>query len=637
MRNSVQKNAGGGYSMRERIVHAATPILVCALIICGFVVYQNYVKDKIFQESTDHLLVTYEQVDRTFSLFSQRNWNMLSDRDLEFADAQGEAETEAVLEHWRDFVNRRDSWMISDLYLFNESNDYMTASGRQGRADSIAGVFDELHQDGKPVVSSYTSSEGKRKIVYAVRASSPIVVDGVTYTGLAVSYENGVVEDMITSNVFDGVSDCYVIRENGDVVLSLSTKTQFTEHIDNMFTFLGGSVSFERGSLEELQSGVESGQSGGALCAYSGESNVVVWQASSTENWSIIGVVHDEAVNSGMKDIQSVTMIVLAGLFVCALVLVVGGVMLSSRRRLRHKEGERAELARQKELSDELFKGITRIVDRFAIYDLENDTYEYREHEFDEPIYPLKGRYRDFVETMSKRYIVTSDPDNAKIGSQISPEHLREVMRSETDVVRFEYAGREGGVYKMMNVVPVEWTDDGRLKKVLLSCQDISRRVELETITRADGLTGLFNERYFAEILHKLETLRKPFTLLYLDLDRFKPVNDTYGHDAGDLLLKEVAHRIQGCIRDEDFAFRIGGDEFAIVLSAELGDVQLEGKVATLKESICRPIEVDGHVVCVGVSCGCARFPSDGTQAAAVRKTADKRMYEDKERNHAGR
>ncbi len=189
----------------------------------------------------------------------------------------------------------------------------------------------------------------------------------------------------------------------------------------------------------------------------------------------------------------------------------------------------------------------------------------------------------------------------------------------------------------MMNVVPVEWTDDGRLKKVLLSCQDISRRVELETITRADGLTGLFNERYFAEILHKLETLRKPFTLLYLDLDRFKPVNDTYGHDAGDLLLKEVAHRIQGCIRDEDFAFRIGGDEFAIVLSAELGDVQLEGKVATLKESICRPIEVDGHMVRVGVSCGCARFPSDGTQAAAVRKIADKRMYEDKERNHAGR
>ncbi len=622
--------------MRDRVILVVTPIVVCALIVCGFVAYQSVIRDKIFQESTEHLLATYEQVDKTFSLFSEGNWSVLTDWDEALSNAQGQDAAD-IVKYWKDSDQNKESWHQSDFYLFNEENDYITAAGRQGRADSIAGVFDELYREGKPIISSYISSDGKRKIVFATRSSAPIEIDGITYTGLAVSYENEVVEGLITSNVFDGASDCYVIKGDGDVVLSLAPKTEFTEYIANIFTFLGDSVSFERGSVEDMRSDVEADQPGSALCDYSGNSDIIVWRASSTQDWTIVGVVHDKAVNSGMRDIQSVTLVVVMGLFLCTMVLVIGGVVLSSRRRLHRKEQERAELEHQKKLSDELFEGVTKIVDRIAICDLENDAYEYREREFDEPLYPESGRYQDFVEALSKRYVVTSDPDNVKMGTQLSPDRLREVLRRDSDIARFEYAGRGGDVYKVMSLVPVEWGESGELKKVLLCCQDIGRRVELENITRTDGLTGLFNERCFSEVLHKRQTAKQPFTLLYLDLDRFKPVNDTYGHDAGDLLLKEVAHRIQGCIRDEDFAFRIGGDEFAIVLATQLGDDQLREKVRKLKEVICEPIEVDGHVVTVGTSCGWARLPFDSDNASTVRKLADKRMYEDKERNHAGR
>lgn len=633
----IKKSAGWGRPLRERLLLVATPIAICALIVCGFVAYQMYIQDKIFQESASHLLATYEQVDRTFSMFAQRNWNVLADWDEEFASAEEEADAAAAVERWRNFSERKSSWMFSDFYLFNEENDFLTVGGRQGRVDSISGAFDELFREGGPTISSYISSDGKRKIVFAERSSSPIEIAGVTYTGLAVSYENEVVEGLITSNVFDGASDCYVIRGNGDVVLSLSPKTEFTEYIANMFTFLGNSVLFKRGSVEDMRSGVEAGQPGSALCDYAGNSDIVVWQASSTQDWSIVGVVHDNAVNSGMRDIQTVTFVVAAGLFLCTMVLVAGGLILSSCRRLRRKEEERAALAQQKKLSDELFRGITQIVDRIAVCDLDDDTYVYREHEFDELLYPASGRYRDFIELLSKRYVVTSDPDNVKVGSQISPDRLRKVLRSDGDVVHFEYAGREGDVYKVMSLVPVEWNASGELKKVLMACQDIGRRVELENITRTDGLTGLFNERCFAEVLHKREDSKLPFTLFYLDLDYFKPINDTYGHDAGDQLLKEVAHRIQECIRDEDFAFRIGGDEFAIIFAVQLGEKQIARKVSMLKESICRPITVDGHEVKVGVSCGFARFPFDGAQALTVRKLADQRMYADKKKNHAGR
>ncbi len=620
----------------DRALLIVVPFVICALVVLGFIAYQNYIQYKIFQESSDHLHTTYEQVDKTFSMFSQRNWNVLADWDAEFASAQEGESAAAVIERWKGFVQRKESWSYKDFYLFNENCEYLTVSGRQGRDDSNSDVFSDLFSEKRPTVSSYIS-DGTRKIVFAVPSSSPIEVDGITYTGLAICYDNEVVQGMTTSNVFSGASDCYVIKKNGDVVLSLSPKSEFPEYVGNMYDFLSSKVSFSYGSADDMRGDVESGEAGNALCSYGSGKDVMVWQASSTEDWWIVGVVRDDAVNGGMKDIQAVTFVVVTGLFLCAGVLVLGGLAMLSRRRLRNKEEERAAIEHQKKLSDELFGGIAKIVDRFAICDLENDTYEYCEHEFDHLLYPPRGSYGDMVERMSKRYVVTSDSGNMKMGGQLSVEHLRQTLRSDGDIAHFEYAGRGGDTFKIMSMVPVEWSSSGELKKVLLCCQDIGRRVELENITRTDGLTGLFNERYFAEILHARQELKKPFTLLYLDLDRFKPVNDTYGHDVGDELLKEVARRIQGCIRDEDFAFRIGGDEFAIVLAAELADEPLRIKVDLLKAAICEPIEVSGHTVSVGASCGWARFPSDSEQAADVRKLADKYMYKDKGRNHAGR
>ena len=93
--------------------------------------------------------------------------------------------------------------------------------------------------------------------------------------------------------------------------------------------------------------------------------------------------------------------------------------------------------------------------------------------------------------------------------------------------------------------------------------QEGEARQQMEDLANTDGLTGLYNERYFDALLKENELNRTPFVLFYLDLDRFKPVNDRYGHDVGDQLLKEVASRLRGCVRESDAVFRIGGDEFA--------------------------------------------------------------------------
>ena len=108
-------------------------------------------------------------------------------------------------------------------------------------------------------------------------------------------------------------------------------------------------------------------------------------------------------------------------------------------------------------------------------------------------------------------------------------------------------------------------------------------------MANTDSLTGLFNERYFSRVLNICEEKKLPFVLYYLDLDRFKPINDTYGHLMGDRLLKEIAARLLRCIRSRDYAFRIGGDEFALIVSADMDEEQRARMAERIQTTLSRP------------------------------------------------
>jgi diguanylate cyclase (GGDEF)-like protein len=119
--------------------------------------------------------------------------------------------------------------------------------------------------------------------------------------------------------------------------------------------------------------------------------------------------------------------------------------------------------------------------------------------------------------------------------------------------------------------------------------------------------------------------------LLYIDLDRFKPVNDTLGHSVGDEVLKEVARRIQGTVRPNDIVARLGGDEFALL---QVGASQPAGSRALAKriiDELAKPIVVDGYTVHIGVSIGAAIAPFDAQHASELLKFADLALYQAKE------
>ena len=150
-----------------------------------------------------------------------------------------------------------------------------------------------------------------------------------------------------------------------------------------------------------------------------------------------------------------------------------------------------------------------------------------------------------------------------------------------------------------------------------------------------DALTGLPNRAYFAERLGEAISLASRHShtcaLMFIDLDRFKIVNDSLGHQAGDALLKVVSTRIASCLRNSDLLFRMGGDEFTIILPAVATPEDAAIVASRVLESVAAPVSVHEHEFTVGATIGIAVYPGDGDDAKTLLKNADVAMYSAKE------
>ncbi len=292
-------------------------------------------------------------------------------------------------------------------------------------------------------------------------------------------------------------------------------------------------------------------------------------------------------------------------------------------------EAERQRMKRENQAMDQLLQGVTRMVESFVVCDLCRDRYEF--YDMDNRMdYAPGGGYRDFLLCLDAAYVALINGENVTMSNLLSVDHLREVLRSEKDIYKFEFCSMDKRRFKVLSVIPVEWTGE-ELARVLLISQDVGQKYELENLANTDSLTNLFNERYLVKTLERLERHQQSFTLFYLDLDLFKPVNDSYGHSVGDQLLRAVAGRLKNCIRSADLAFRIGGDEFVLILVGDMNGNLCQTMVQRVKDAIDRPFDIGGRCICVNVSCGYAVFPEEGSTAEEIRILADRRMYRDKE------
>jgi diguanylate cyclase (GGDEF)-like protein len=162
----------------------------------------------------------------------------------------------------------------------------------------------------------------------------------------------------------------------------------------------------------------------------------------------------------------------------------------------------------------------------------------------------------------------------------------------------------------------------------------------LTYLAQYDHLTGLVNRSLFrdrlVQAMARSKRLQQPIGLMLLDLDKFKAVNDTMGHDVGDELLKAVSERLKSCVREIDTVARMGGDEFTIILegvSSEAGIVVVAKRIA---ESIASSFDLKGRSISIGVSIGITVYPHDDHGVDELLRHADAAMYRAKQHGGSG-
>lgn len=185
-----------------------------------------------------------------------------------------------------------------------------------------------------------------------------------------------------------------------------------------------------------------------------------------------------------------------------------------------------------------------------------------------------------------------------------------------------------------------ERDEEGRPLRMVGTFADIGLRKTKEAHMRHeathDALTGLPNRTLLADRLRQAvriaEREKARMAVLFFDLDKFKPVNDSYGHAVGDALLVAVGQRVASCLRESDTLARVGGDEFVVLLPrcADIDDARTVAE--NILAQLSRPFTVENHVLQISGSIGCAMFPDHGLDGEALLRCADRAMYEAK--NH---
>jgi diguanylate cyclase (GGDEF)-like protein/PAS domain S-box-containing protein len=211
--------------------------------------------------------------------------------------------------------------------------------------------------------------------------------------------------------------------------------------------------------------------------------------------------------------------------------------------------------------------------------------------------------------------------------------------------VSFRFRENGGGWrWILARATPVEFDADGRPRRVVGVHSDISELKEAESrladLAYRDQLTGLLNRRAFYERAEELiaqaqrSSPDRLSAFLLIDLDNFKDVNDSFGHDMGDELLRRVSERLSGHLRKTDYLFRLGGDEFTVILT-QLGQATDAALVASnLIRAFSEPLLLDGHTVFTALSIGIAVQPRDGSNASELMRKSDTALHRAKrERN----
>jgi|GEM_PF-1043951 len=278
---------------------------------------------------------------------------------------------------------------------------------------------------------------------------------------------------------------------------------------------------------------------------------------------------------------------------------------------------------------EEIFRAITNVDDLIAVLDTDGRRI------YNSPSYRKIFRKEELGAGSS-----SFDEIHPEDRERIKAVFRRTVETGIGERSEFRFLLKDGSIRFIESQGNVVHGASGKASKVVVVSRDVTERKNIEEKLRHlsyhDLLTGLPNRILFDDRLKQAIAAAKrdkihKLSLMYMDLDNFKKINDSFGHAAGDLVLKEVASRIQDCLRESDTAARMGGDEFVVLLPGieAPDDAMIVAK--KIRHALCQPIDLGKHGLTVTTSIGIADYPEHGSEEEALLKNADAAMYHAKE------
>ena len=347
--------------MKKRWIALLLVLVLVAGVIWAGSAYFDFVAQTIFDESTAHLTEIFHQANQQLYNLVSVNWSRMRMWAPYIEKTQSAEEIVAYVNQAREESN------FTDFYFISRDGKYITLSEGRGYLD-LREQLPTLILDDQPIVVNSVVPDKPEIMVFAIPTERGSF-RGFDYEAIAITYNNSDMVEALKISAFNGQASTYAVLPDGRIAVDNSSEAMASIH--NLFVLLEESKSLTDDQITALQQDFLSGNSGSLLFKINGDSNYLVYESANFQNWTVVGIVPADVVNSSMNELQTTTITVVSAITIAMAVMLLLLVIIQNRQKLKQKDN--ALLAR-----DELFSKLSvNVDDVFLMVDAKDLRVEY--------------------------------------------------------------------------------------------------------------------------------------------------------------------------------------------------------------------------------------------------------------------
>ena len=347
--------------MKKRWIALLLVLVLAAGVIWAGSAYFDFVAQTIFDESTAHLTEIFHQANQQLYNLVSDNWSRMRMWAPYIEKTQSDEEIVAYVNQAREESN------FTDFYFISRDGKYITLSEDRGYLD-LREQLPTLILDDQPIVVNSVVPDKPEIMVFAIPTERDSF-RGFDYEAIAITYNNSDMVEALKISAFNGQASTYAVLPDGRIAVDNSSEAM--DNVHNLFVLLEESKSLTDDQITALQQDFLSGNSGSLLFKINGVSNYLVYESANFQNWTVVGIVPADVVNSSMNELQTTTITVVSAIAIAMAVMLLLLVIIQNRQKLKQKDN--ALLAR-----DELFSKLSvNVDDVFLMVDAKDLRVEY--------------------------------------------------------------------------------------------------------------------------------------------------------------------------------------------------------------------------------------------------------------------